>query len=329
MQPVLTSRFSLVIPVYKNEESIPALIDTMSDMAIALDRSLELVFVVDGSPDLSYALLCDRLAQVSFPAKVVSLSRNFGAFAAVREGLTHATGEFTAVMAADLQEPPEFVVQALRILEHGDTDVVFGIRESRDDPWSSRVMAAVFWWVYRRFVQRDMPPGGVDVFAVNRRFRDRLIAFKEANTSLLGLLFWLGGRRNFVPYVRQKRQHGSSAWTFRKKFSYLLDSIFAFTDAPVRILLATGLFGVAISVALGMAVFIAKIANLVEVPGYAGTMLAVLLFGGLNALGLGLVGNYAWRAYENTKQRPLSIAVNVDVFGDQHSAPPMETTGHG
>jgi Glycosyltransferases involved in cell wall biogenesis len=329
MQPVLTSRFSLVIPVYKNEESIPALIDTMSDMAIALDRSLELVFVVDGSPDLSYALLCDRLAQVSFPAKVVSLSRNFGAFAAVREGLTHATGEFTAVMAADLQEPPEFVVQALRILERGDTDVVFGIRESRDDPWSSRVMAAVFWWVYRRFVQRDMPPGGVDVFAVNRRFRDRLIAFKEANTSLLGLLFWLGGRRNFVPYVRQKRQHGSSAWTFRKKFSYLLDSIFAFTDAPVRILLATGLFGVAISVALGMAVFIAKIANLVEVPGYAGTMLAVLLFGGLNALGLGLVGNYAWRAYENTKQRPLSIAVNVDVFGDQHSAPPMETTGHG
>lgn len=324
MQSLLTQKFSLVIPVYRNEGSIPDLLNAVAALSTELDGQMEVIFIVDGSPDQSYAVLSERLPNFPFTSKLILLSRNFGSFAAIGEGLSHAKGDYAAVMAADLQEPPELISQFFRILEKGDKDVVFGVRESRQDPWTSKVASSIFWGLYRRLVQPDVPAGGVDVFAVNRRFLDRLIAFKEANGSLLGLLFWMGGRRTFVPYTRRKRAHGESAWTFKKKITYLLDSVFAFTDAPIRVLLFSGMLGIGISVLFGLVVIAAKALGVVPVPGYAGTMLAVLFFGGLNALGLGLVGNYAWRAYENTKRRPLSIAMLVEEYSSSNIGEPMQ-----
>ncbi|AXK70896.1 glycosyltransferase [Lysobacter sp. TY2-98] len=320
MQPVLRPRFSLVIPVYRNAGSIAELIATVRSLQDSLDHALETIFVVDGSPDDSHARLRAHLETGGLRGRLILLSRNFGAFAAIREGLLHASGDYAAVMAADLQEPPQLVVEFFRRLERGEGDIAFGVRESRADPFASRVMANGFWWVYRRFVQRDVPVGGVDVFAVNRAFLDRIVAFEEANSSLLALLFWIGGRRIFVPYARSARQHGKSAWTFGKKLTYLLDSVFAFTDAPIRLLLGAGTLGLSLSMVVGLVVLTGRLLGWVAVPGYAGTMLAVLFFGALNALGLGLVGNYAWRAYENTKRRPLSIALDVQAFGENEGS---------
>lgn len=325
MQQFLNPRYSLVIPVYRNAESIDALLAAVRHLQEQLDHSLETLFVVDGSPDDCHWQLQTKLPASGLRAKLILLSRNFGAFSAIREGLLHARGSYAAVMAADLQEPPELILEFFRRLDQGEGDIAFGVREARHDPWLSRLMAGAFWRIYRRFVQRDVPVGGVDVFAVNRQFLDHVAAFSEANGSLLGLLFWMGGRRVFVPYTRRERAHGKSAWTFRKKLNYLLDSVFAFTDAPIRLLLACGIAGISLSVILGMAVLVGRLLGLVLVPGYAGTMLAVLFFGGLNALGLGLVGNYAWRAYENTKHRPLSIPMLIEEF-DPHSAPSREAT---
>jgi polyisoprenyl-phosphate glycosyltransferase len=314
MQPVLTPRYSLVVPVYRNEGSIAELLQAIGAVAQGLEHPFEALFVVDGSPDASLARLLELAPRAGFESTVIRLSRNFGAFAAIREGLVHARGEFVAVMAADLQEPPALVSEFFRVLEGGDVDVVFGVRESRADPWPSRLASAAFWGLYRRFVQPDVPRGGVDVFALNRLMRERLIALDEANSSLLGLLFWLGGRRRFVGYPRLARQHGKSGWTLRKKVTYLLDSVFAFTDAPVRLLMLVGMLGLGVAAVLGASVLVARLGNWVPVPGYAGTMVTILFFGGLNAFGLGLVGNYAWRAYENTKRRPLSIALAIERF---------------
>jgi len=314
MQPLLSTRYSLVIPVYRNESSLPSLIEAIQGINAQLGNGLEVVFVVDGSPDASHESLQRLLPPSGLCAKLILLSRNFGSFAAIREGLMHTSGQFTAVMAADLQEPPSLILEFFRAMDEGDLDVVFGVRESRADPLGTRLASGMFWTLYRYFVQPDVPPGGVDVFALNRPMLERLVQLEEANSSLLGLLFWIGGRRRFIAYPRLARAHGKSAWTFRKKLTYLLDSIFAFSDAPVRLLMFSGLLGLSVTALLGITILLARLLNWVEVPGYAGTMLTILFFGGLNALGLGLVGNYSWRAYENSKRRPLSIALQVESF---------------
>ena len=247
-------------------------------------------------------------------ATLVLLTRNFGAFAAVRTGLQHARGEHFAVMAADLQEPPELVPQMQAVLARGEADVVVAERALRHDPFMQRWQAQLFWAAYRRWVVPEMPPGGVDIFACNQAFRDALLGLHESRSSLIAQIFWLGFRRASVPYARQPRRHGASAWTWSKKIAYLADSVFAFTDLPVRWLTRAGLLGMAVAVVMAGLVLFGKLTGLIEVPGYSMTMIAILFFGALNLLSLGIVGTYAWRAYENTKQRPQAVALRIDRF---------------
>lgn len=313
MQPPLTSDCSLIVPVYRNEANIPSLLQAIDGMQRQLGPGFEAVFVVDGSPDASHERLAELLPEQDFASTLVELSRNFGAFAAIRHGLGLARGRRIAVMAADLQEPPELAIRLLREVAQG-ADVAFGVRESRSDPALSRLLSNVYWKLYRRWVIRDIPAGGVDIFAISAEVRDGLLGMSEANSSLLAQLFWMGGQRAFVPYARRERAIGKSAWTLRKKLSYLMDSVFSFTDLPVRLLLMLGIGGILLAIVLAALVVIARLTGGVVVPGYAATMLVVLFFGAFNALGLGIIGSYVWRAYENTKQRPLAIVQDQQSF---------------
>ncbi|MBK3467249.1 glycosyltransferase family 2 protein [Pseudomonas sp. MF6776] len=300
-------RYSVIVPVYKNSDSIPRLIQALTDMNHALENQLEVVFVVDGSPDDSFALLKQALGAMSFPAQLLAHSRNFGSFPAIRTGLMAAKGEYFGVMAADLQEPPELLISFFQSLAADECDVAIGTRNARQDPLSSRMASSIFWGLYRRLVVHDMPKGGVDIFGCNKAFREQLLQLNESRSSLIALIFWLGFRRKFIEYERQTRLEGKSAWTFKKKFEYMMDSVFAFTDYPIRLLTRMGAMGSIVSLFIGLMVIIAKLSGAIDVPGYAATILVVLLLGTLNLLGIGLVGTYAWRAYENSKQRPLAI----------------------
>ncbi|QNA90326.1 glycosyltransferase family 2 protein [Massilia sp. Dwa41.01b] len=300
-------KYSVVIPVYRNAESIPRLVEALIGMNRALDGEMEAVFVVDGSPDQSFALLREHIERLDFPAQLLAHSRNFGSFPAIRTGLQAARGSFFGVMAADLQEPPELLVAFFRALAADECDVAIGTRNARNDPASSRLASSLFWGMYRKLVVPDMPPGGVDVFGCNTVFRDQLLALDESRSSLIALIFWLGFRRKLVGYERLVRQEGKSAWTLSKKIDYMMDSIFAFTDYPIRLLMRIGALGSAASLGVALMVAVARLVGAISVPGYAATMLAVLVLGALNLLGLDLVGTYAWRAYENSKQRPLAV----------------------
>jgi len=311
MAPV---RHSLVVPVYRNEESIPALIEAIEGIQSELASPLEAVFVVDGSPDRSYRLLADLLPGAAFPSRLVLLSRNFGSFAAIRTGFEQATGSYLAVMAADLQEPAELILEFFRRLESGTTDVVVGTRTARDDGPFSRAASRAFWALYRRLVMPEIPPGGVDVFGCTDRIVQRLVSLKEARSSLVAQLYWIGFRREEVPYERAKRHSGRSGWTLRKKLNYFTDSVYAFTDLPIRLLTLSGLIGLAVSAVVGSLTLAGRLLEWFTVPGYAPTVILLLFFGSLNLFGLGLVGSYAWRAYENTKQRPEAIPMLVDQF---------------
>jgi glycosyltransferase involved in cell wall biosynthesis len=295
---------SLVIPVYKNEANLERLIPALAALQERLSEELEVVFVVDGSPDRCFDILAERLPAAPFRSRLVALSRNFGSFCAIAAGLQAGTGDSFAVLAADLQEPPELIVRFSEVLRSGRADVAFGRRVTRADPWASEFMSGLFWRIFRRFVLKDMPEGGVDAFACTRQVRDRLLELKETNTNLIALLFWLGFRREFVAYERQPRLEGKSAWTLSKKVRYCLDSIFNFTDLPVRLLLNLGIGGIAFSILCSAVVLVARFIGEVRVPGYTPIVLVILFFGALTSLGLGIIGQYLWLTLQNTRNRP-------------------------
>jgi glycosyltransferase involved in cell wall biosynthesis len=309
---------SLVIPVYKNEASLPELVEELKKLAGQLTAPLEVVFVVDGSPDNSFVWLREHLAGLPFSAQLLLHSRNFGSFAAIRTGLRQASGDYFAVLAADLQEPVSLVADFHRALAGGDADVAIGLREGRSDPFFSRLFSGLFWWSYRKLVFPDIPPGGVDVFACNRACRDELLKLEELNSSLVGLLFWVGFKRKLVPYSRAERKHGKSAWTFGRKLKYLLDSVYSFSDLPIRMLKWVGMLALVLAMVVGLVVLVTRLTGGIPVPGYTPIVLAIVFFGGLNALGLGVLGEYVWRTFENTKRRPLAIVKSAQTFEARH-----------
>jgi len=305
---------SLIIPIYRNEENLDDLLRAVAALNTQLRGALEAVFVVDGSPDRCYEILRDRLPACDFRSQLVLLVRNFGSFSAIRAGLEAGNGDHFAVMAADLQEPPELILTMHEVLQRDEADVVVGVRESREDPWSTRLSSGIFWGLYRRYVISEMPPGGIDIFACNRAFRDQILRLEERHSSLIAQIFWLGFRRRFVPYKRRKRVKGQSAWTFQKRVTYLMDSIFSFTDLPIRLLTRIGGFTAFFAAALGSVIVISRQLGLITVPGYTANILAVIFFGALNIFCVGVVGAYTWRAYENTKGRPLHAVLRTHAF---------------
>ena len=308
------TQYSLIVPVYRNEETLPALVEALADIAVNLEHGLEVVFVIDGSPDRSYQILKGLLLSAPFPSQLISLSRNFGSFAAIRMGLESGHGPFYAVLAADLQEPPELIIAFFRALGAGSVDITVGTREAREDPFWQSLFGNLFWAIYRKFVQPEVPPGGVDVFGCNKAVRDALIRMRESNSTLIGLLFWLGFRRQNFPYVRRARAAGKSAWTFRRKLGYLADSCFALTDLPITVILATGAIGSVFAMGLSLIVTIAWLSGYVTVAGYTPLILVALNSFTVTMLALGIIGGYVWRSFENTKGRPLYVPMMHETF---------------
>ena len=319
---------SVIIPVYLNEENIVDLLDALEDLSENVE-GLEAVFVVDGSPDDSRDLLLKDLPGRPFQAQVLVHSRNFGAFPAVRSGLAAARGQFMAVMAADLQEPPELLEEFFGILDADEADVVFGVRRGRRDRWAARTLAGLYWWLYRRFVVPDIPRGGVDVLACRRKVAEAVLSLGEANSSLVAQFFWVGFRQEFIPYERRAREKGESAWSLGKRFRYMADSLFSFSDLPILTLMWLGIIGLVFSLLLGAVTLIARIAGLISEPGFATIVVATLFLFSVLITTQGIIGMYLWRILENAKSRPIGIVMSSEQFspldppaGDMPPTPP-------
>lgn len=313
---------SLIIPVYKNAENIPDLIQALTSLHASASEPIEVVFVVDGSPDRSEILLRERLPNVAFPSQLICHSRNFGSFAAVRTGLTFAKGDRMAVMAADLQEPPSLALEFFRVLREEPYEVCVGTRLSRDDPWQTRLSSQGFWLLFRMLVMPNMPAGGIDVFACTREVAKVLILLEESHSSLVGQIIWIGFRRKEVPYHRQPRQAGRSGWSLRRRLLYMLDNIFSFTDRPLHLISLFGTFGMFLSVAYGIVIVAARLNGWIREVGFSAIVVLILFSMFLNLFSLGIVGQYVWRCFENSKGRPLSIVRDSTRFG------PTDIPGH-
>lgn len=305
---------SLVIPVYRNEQNIEDLLAALGQLNEAVG-GMEVIFVVDGSPDRSGELLVSSQASLGFTSTVAFHSRNFGSFTAIRTGLELAQGANIAVMAADLQEPPELIARFFKVLESDDADIVFGQRTGRQDSVLRDMLSNCFWWAYRKLVIKDVPRGGVDIFACNRTAVEAVLDISEPNSSLIAQLFWIGFRRTFLPYERQPRLKGTSAWNVARRVRYMMDSIFSFSDLPILLVLWVGIFGCLLSLLFGLFVVVARLIGFITEPGYAS--LALLVTFSLSAILAvqGIIGSYLWRTFENTKRRPLRILSRIASSG--------------
>lgn len=305
---------SIVVPVFRNEKNVDRLVQELERIAGLAPMRIEVVLVVDGSPDRSLELLQRQLPGAAFSSVLISLSRNFGAFNAVRCGLEAAGGDYVAVLAADLQEPADLALKFLDILRRDEADIVFATQSSRDDPWFDEVSSRAFWALYRRWVLPELPQGGVNAVGCTRMVRDRLLQLREPTTNLIALFFWLGFRRAFVPYDRQPRRDGRSAWTLAKKLRYGFDSLFSFTDLPIRLLLFLGVAGTLTAIVFAVLLLSASVTGRITVPGYAPTVLIVTFFGSITSLGLGILGQYAWLILQTTRGRPGFVVDHTERF---------------
>jgi glycosyltransferase involved in cell wall biosynthesis len=298
---------SIVVPVYKNEGSIDQLLRRINEISAAVSGMVEAVFVVDGSPDNSLDALRSKLPMAGFDAKVLLLSRNFGAFSAIRAGLREARGNATVVMAADLQEPTSLITNMLGIVQRDEADVAVGVRQSRKDGVVSRTLSAVFWKIFNRVSSLELPRGGVDIFALSRSARETLNTFEESSTSLIGLIYWMGFRRQEVPYHRVERRVGKSSWSLQKRINYAKDSITAFSEFPLTVFLWSGAVGAIVSLVFALIGAFQYIFTSDHQSQREVTAIGLLFVASYLMAGLGVLGTYLWRIADNVRKRPDSI----------------------
>jgi glycosyltransferase involved in cell wall biosynthesis len=301
------TRFAVVIPVYKNEASLPELFEQLRETSTQLGGRLRVIFVDDCSPDNAASLILSQAHDSDLEIELVRHSRNFGSFTAIRTGLKCANADFVGVISADLQEPPSLLIDFFSKLQEGSTDIVFGTRINRQDPLISKCFSLVYWKIYRKFINREIPVGGVDLFACTNEVVRIVNSLTEGRSSLIGMLFWVGFRRSFIDYSRSSRKFGKSSWSFRRKFEYMADSIFSFSDLPIRFIRMIGIFGTLFAVLLSGILLFLSWTNSINVPGYAPLMLAIVLGNSANLLALGILGSYIWRSFELAQSRPLAI----------------------
>lgn len=312
---------SIVIPVYKNEDNLPELVQSLSLIKARLFSPIEVVFVIDGSPDKSWEWLTNNndLRQLCL-CRFILLSRNFGALAAVRRGIREASGDVICVIAADGQEPPALVLEMVAPIVYENVEVVVGIRERRADSVSTRFFSNVFWMTFRLLGGRELPRRGVDVFAISARVAKLLNDYKESSTSLIGLIYWSGFNRREVPYTRVKRSIGRSSWTFKKRAKYALDSITSFSEVPIAILVVLGVLGFVVSSVFGAVVLVAQLLWSNSPPGYTPLLLGLSFVSSTQLFGMGILGMYIWRISENVRGRPATIDWKlISTYPDQDS----------
>jgi dolichol-phosphate mannosyltransferase len=324
-----TGKVSVVVPVYYNEGSLPILHERLSNVAAGEpDYEFEFIFVDDGSGDQSYTVL-SGLSHQDSRVKVIKLVRNFGSTIAILAGLAHTTGDVIAAISADLQDPPEIITEMLARWKQG-VPAVFAARSNREDPLSTRLPAAVFNWAFRRFAFRNWPEKGFDCFCIDRKVVDVINQCAEKNTHLPGLLMWSGFPYEMVYYERQKREHGKSRWNLQRKLKYFADAFTAFSYFPLRVCSALGIIVAVLGLLYAFVVLVISLAGVINrveyirIEGWSSLMIVVLLTSGLQMLMLGVVGEYLWRNFDETRRRPLYIVEKI-VGGSTMESPPAPT----
>jgi glycosyltransferase involved in cell wall biosynthesis len=298
--------YTIVVPVYNEQEVLPALTERLAWLLDRLDGTAEVILVDDGSRDGSYALMLDANARDP-RFKLVQLSRNFGHQVAITAGLDVAAGRAVIVMDADLQDPPETVLVMAERWREG-YDVVFGVRRERvGESRFKRFSAAAFYRLLQRLADVELPTDVGDFRLLDRRAVDAYRAMRESDRYVRGMISWVGFSQTGVVYDRDERRAGSTKYPLRKMLRFAADGIVSFSNAPLRLALALGFLVSASAFVYGFVAILLKATGAFTVPGWTSIIFVTSILGGVQLIVLGIIGEYVGRTYIEAKRRPLYV----------------------
>jgi len=304
-------KYSLIIPIYNEEETIPELYRRVSAVMDSLDDSVELILINDGSRDRSLNLmreLQERDARVCY----ISFARNFGHQAAVTAGLNFARGQVIVVLDADLQDPPELIPKMIESWQAG-YHVVYAQRTKRKkESWFKRLTAYVFYRLLRQLADVDIPADTGDFCLMDRQVVDVLNSMPERNRYIRGLRAWIGFRQTAVKFERDPRFAGEVKYTFKKSLALAINSLVSFSKIPLRISTYLGLFSALIALLMALLVLYWRLQQPDSpVTGLATILIAVFFLGSVQLISIGILGEYVGRIYEEVKGRPAYTIAEI------------------
>ena len=306
--------YSLVVPAYNEEAVVEQLAARLVEVMDALDGDAETILVDDGSRDRTHELML-RAAQTDPRIRVVRLSRNFGHQIALTAGVDLAAGDAVIVMDADLQDPPEVVLDLARRWREG-YDIVYAVRDAREgETRFKRATAAAFYRAFNRISEVKVPLDVGDFRLVDRRAVDAFRSMRESNRYVRGMFSWIGYRQVGVPFRRDERYAGETKYPLRKMLRFATDGIVSFSAYPLRLALNLGFIMSALSFLLGVVFLISKFAGFYSVPGIASIAVFVAFMGGIQLLLIGIMGEYVARIHDEVKGRPLYLVSDTQGLG--------------
>ena len=307
-----STSLSLVIPVYNEASAIDAFMErTVQVLGSVPALELEFVFINDGSTDSTLEILLTLQQSSALCIKVVDLSRNFGKEAALSAGLDVTTGQVVVPIDVDLQDPPEVILPMLERWREG-YDVVLGHRANREsDSFLKRTSALLFYRLHNRISEPKLPENVGDFRLMDRCVVDALKSLPESCRFMKGLFAWLGFRTTSVDYVRPVRSHGKSHFSGWKLWNFALEGITSFSTLPLRIWTYTGLLVSLLSFLYALIIILRVLLLGVDVPGYASLLVSIFFLGGIQLIGIGVLGEYLGRTYIESKNRPAYIVRKV------------------
>ncbi len=294
---------SIIIPVYNEEDNLLLIHERLSNALKNVTHNYEIIFVDDCSVDSSFQILKD-ISIVDNQIRVIRFSRNFGSHAGCLAGLMNANGDACAFLSADMQDPPEMIPRFIEKWEEG-YEIVMGHREVEKGTINS--LSKLYYMLVRKFALKNMPETGTDVFLVDRKVIEAITEMREKHTSIFGLLLWSGFNQTFLPYERQQRQKGVTKWTLGKKVKLFVDTFVSFSFFPIRLISYTGVIFAVLgfiyaAVIIANRLFFSKI-----IEGWASLMVVLLVVSGIQMLMLGVLGEYLWRSFDESRNRPPFI----------------------
>ena len=305
--------YSLVIPVYNEHEVLPDLIARLRTLLDRLDAPCEAVFVDDGSSDGSAAYIA-RISATDARFRLIELSRNFGHQIAITAGMDAAVGEAVIVMDADLQDPPEVVIEMIDKWKQG-FEIVYARRVKREgETWFKRTTADLFYRILEKMTSVAIPRDVGDFRLVGRKALETFKRMPERDRFVRGMFGWMGFKQAFVPFDRPARLLGETKYPFWKMFQLAVNGIISFSDKPLRVALWGGLIISGVSVCAGLGAVIAWAIDVHVVAGWTSTIVIVSLLSGINLFMTGVVGLYVGGIHSEVKRRPLYVVDRLTGF---------------